>query len=149
MHAFTRRGFARTSLASIAALAALTACSSGADESSAPADGASDAGGAEGAGVVGQEPAAGSSATVTGRGGTGEKTGAGNTDQNLVDEDMAYLGTTRRPAANVAVALMVISVLLHAFAVIAGGRAKYTATGAVQECSSSTRASGSVTSTWA
>ncbi|MGW9550061.1 c-type cytochrome biogenesis protein CcsB [Citricoccus zhacaiensis] len=74
-----------------------------------------------GAGVVGQEPAAGSSATVTGRGGTGEKTGAENTDQNLVDEDMAYLGTTRRPAANVAVALMVISVLLHAFAVIARG----------------------------
>ncbi|WP_313816104.1 c-type cytochrome biogenesis protein CcsB [Citricoccus sp.] len=77
-----------------------------------------------GAGVVGQDagtetsmpPAAGSSGAVTGRGGTGTVT-----DQNLVDEDMAYLGTTRRPAANVAVALMVISVLLHAFAVIARG----------------------------
>ncbi|REE03991.1 c-type cytochrome biogenesis protein CcsB [Citricoccus nitrophenolicus] len=71
-----------------------------------------------GAGVVGQEA---SSATVTGRGGTGKKTGAEYTDQNLVDDDMAYLGTTRRPAANVAVALMVIGVLLHAFAVIARG----------------------------
>jgi cytochrome c-type biogenesis protein CcsB len=75
-----------------------------------------------GAGVVSQEagtetstpPAAGSSEAVTGRGGTGTAT-----DQNLVDEDMAYLGSTRRPAANVAVALMVIAAMLHAFAVVA------------------------------
>ena len=38
---------------------------------------------------------------------------------------MAYLGTTRRPAANVAVALMIIGVALHAFAVIARGVAAH------------------------
>ncbi len=82
-----------------------------------------------GAGVVRQEesteastqPAAGSSSAVTGSRGTGKNSGAGHPEQHLVDDDMAYLGTTRRPAANVAVALMVISVLLHAFAVVARG----------------------------
>ncbi|HRO93974.1 c-type cytochrome biogenesis protein CcsB [Citricoccus sp.] len=44
-------------------------------------------------------------------------TGAGGGE--LVDEDMDYLGTTARPVANVAVALMVIAAALHAFAVIA------------------------------
>jgi cytochrome c-type biogenesis protein CcsB len=43
----------------------------------------------------------------------------------LVDEDMDYLGTTARPVANVAVALMVIGVALHAFAVIARGMAAH------------------------
>ncbi|MGO1181727.1 MAG: c-type cytochrome biogenesis protein CcsB [Micrococcaceae bacterium] len=42
-------------------------------------------------------------------------------DSALVDEDMEYTGTVKRPAANVAVALMIIGVLLHAFAVVARG----------------------------
>ncbi|WFP15970.1 c-type cytochrome biogenesis protein CcsB [Citricoccus muralis] len=42
-------------------------------------------------------------------------------DSTLVDEDMEYTGTVKRPAANVAVALMIIGVLLHAFAVVARG----------------------------
>ncbi|MFB9075423.1 MULTISPECIES: c-type cytochrome biogenesis protein CcsB [Citricoccus] len=48
---------------------------------------------------------------------TGADTGADGSE--LVDEDMDYLGTTARPVANVAVALMVIAAALHAFAVIA------------------------------
>lgn len=42
-------------------------------------------------------------------------------DSALVDEDMEYTGSVKRPAANVAVALMVVGVLLHAFAVVARG----------------------------
>ncbi|WBL20480.1 c-type cytochrome biogenesis protein CcsB [Citricoccus sp. NR2] len=42
-------------------------------------------------------------------------------DSTLVDEDMEYTGTVKRPAANVAVALMIIGMLLHAFAVLARG----------------------------
>ncbi|GAA1824707.1 c-type cytochrome biogenesis protein CcsB [Nesterenkonia flava] len=41
-------------------------------------------------------------------------------DEHLVDEDMAYVGT-KRPLANVAVALSVVAVAAHAFAVIARG----------------------------
>ncbi|MGW5852972.1 c-type cytochrome biogenesis protein CcsB [Micrococcus sp. 2A] len=42
--------------------------------------------------------------------------GAGN---GLVDEDMDYTGTGRRPVANVAVAVLAIGWALHAFAVVA------------------------------
>ncbi|MEO9249190.1 c-type cytochrome biogenesis protein CcsB [Citricoccus nitrophenolicus] len=52
------------------------------------------------------------------RGGSGTASDDG-LDGGLVDDDMAYLGSTRRPAANVAVALMVIAAMLHAFAVVA------------------------------
>ncbi|NLS10007.1 c-type cytochrome biogenesis protein CcsB [Nesterenkonia sp. MY13] len=41
-------------------------------------------------------------------------------DEDLVDDDMAYIGT-RRPFANVAVALTVVAVAAHAFAVISRG----------------------------
>ena len=51
--------------------------------------------------------------------GTTASPAAGNAVGGLVDEDMDYTGATRRPAANVAVALMVIAAALHAFAVIA------------------------------
>ena len=78
-----------------------------------------------GAGVGGPETGTGTTAAPVSRtpaarrGGSG--TASGGPDENLVDDDMAYLGTARRPAANVAVALMVIGALLHAFAVIARG----------------------------
>jgi cytochrome c-type biogenesis protein CcsB len=85
-----------------------------------------------GAGVGGSERGTGPTAdpssrtpgTGRGAGGTAGTTGT-SPDEGLVDDDMAYLGTTRRPAANVAVALMVIAVLLHAFAVIARGVAAH------------------------
>ncbi|NUL44066.1 c-type cytochrome biogenesis protein CcsB [Citricoccus nitrophenolicus] len=51
--------------------------------------------------------------------GTTASPAAGNAVGDLVDEDMDYTGVTRRPAANVAVALMIIAAALHAFAVIA------------------------------
>ncbi|MBB5748643.1 c-type cytochrome biogenesis protein CcsB [Micrococcus sp. TA1] len=65
-------------------------------------------------------------ASTTGTAGTitGGASGSG-AGPELVDEDMDYLGTTRRPVANVAVALMVIGVALHAFAVIARGLAAH------------------------
>lgn len=88
-----------------------------------------------GAGSVGAEQASGPTAAPASRGtgttvpvrgrGRGAGTGASAGEPVLVDEDMAYLGATRRPAANVAVALMVIGVLLHAFAVIARGVAAH------------------------
>lgn len=83
-----------------------------------------------GAGVVGSEKktAQGTTAAPASRG-TGAGSAAGGQTAghgvDLVDDDMAYLGTTRRPAANVAVALTVIGMLLHAFAVIARGLAAH------------------------
>ncbi|NUL49008.1 c-type cytochrome biogenesis protein CcsB [Cellulosimicrobium funkei] len=80
------------------------------------------------AGVVGSEHRKGTTPAPASRG-TGASSRAGDRATgggvDLVDEDMAYLGITRRPAANVAVALMVIGVLLHAFAVIARGVAAH------------------------
>jgi cytochrome c-type biogenesis protein CcsB len=70
------------------------------------------------------DPSSRTPGTGRGAGGTAGTTGT-SPDEGLVDDDMAYLGTTRRPAANVAVALMVIAVLLHAFAVIARGVAAH------------------------
>ncbi|MGM7671054.1 c-type cytochrome biogenesis protein CcsB [Microbacterium sp. A93] len=75
-----------------------------------------------GAGVVGSEQETGPTAAPDSHG-TG--TSAPVRGADLVDDDMAYLGTTRRPAANVAVALTVIGMLLHAFAVIARGVAAH------------------------
>ncbi|QCU79671.1 c-type cytochrome biogenesis protein CcsB (plasmid) [Citricoccus sp. SGAir0253] len=76
-----------------------------------------------GAGVGGPARGAGTgSTTVPGARPhlTGADTGAGGAGgSELVDEDMDYLGTTARPVANVAVALMVIAAAVHAFAVIA------------------------------
>ncbi|MEV4900373.1 c-type cytochrome biogenesis protein CcsB [Citricoccus sp. NPDC055426] len=83
-----------------------------------------------GAGVVGSEKKAGQGTTAApgsrrkGAGGADGDQAAGH-GVDLVDDDMAYLGTTRRPAANVAVALTVIGMLLHAFAVIARGVAAH------------------------
>lgn len=42
-------------------------------------------------------------------------------DDELVDEDMEYTGNVKRPIANVAVALLIVGALVHAFAVIARG----------------------------
>ncbi|MGD6979452.1 MULTISPECIES: c-type cytochrome biogenesis protein CcsB [Citricoccus] len=67
---------------------------------------------------------AGAGTTSHGPGPVVDTAGAGSGPE-LVDEDMDYLGTTRRPVANVAVALMVIGVALHAFAVIARGLAAH------------------------
>ncbi|WP_044495081.1 c-type cytochrome biogenesis protein CcsB [Nesterenkonia massiliensis] len=57
---------------------------------------------------------------------TGDSDSAGGADSasgaELVDEDMAYVGT-RRPIANVAIAFTAIAALAHAFAVIARGLA--------------------------
>lgn len=75
-----------------------------------------------GAGVVGAEQERGTTPAPASRGSGASSAGQG---LDLVDEDMAYTGATRRPAANVAVALMVIGVLLHGFAVIARGVAAH------------------------
>ncbi|MCY1157605.1 MAG: ccsB [Citricoccus sp.] len=72
----------------------------------------------------GQLVGAGVGTVPPGQGPTAGTAGAG-TGPELVDEDMDYLGTARRPVANVAVALMVIGVALHAFAVIARGMAAH------------------------
>src|SRR5699024_10470164 len=52
----------------------------------------------------------------------GEAAGDGRADSELVDEDMGYVGT-RRPFANVAVALTIVAAAAHAFAVVARGLA--------------------------
>lgn len=46
-------------------------------------------------------------------------------DRALVDEDMEYTGAVKRPAANVAVALMTFAALIHGFAVISRGLAAH------------------------
>ena len=48
----------------------------------------------------------------------------GARDPELVDEDMAYIGT-RRPLANTAIALTVVAVAAHAFAVVSRGLAAH------------------------
>ncbi|GAA1452782.1 c-type cytochrome biogenesis protein CcsB [Nesterenkonia lacusekhoensis] len=68
-----------------------------------------------------REPAgvgAGSSGSGGDRTGPANSEGADSTD--LVDDEMAYTGT-KRPVANVAVALTVVAALAHAFAVITRG----------------------------
>lgn len=56
----------------------------------------------------------------TGHVGAGSDSPDAITESELVDDDMAYVGT-RRPIANVAVALTAVAVAAHAFAVIARG----------------------------
>ncbi|MBB5749762.1 c-type cytochrome biogenesis protein CcsB [Micrococcus sp. TA1] len=68
---------------------------------------------------------AGAGTAPAGPGPTAAGASGSGAGPELVDEDMDYLGTTRRPVANVAVALMVIGVALHAFAVIARGMAAH------------------------
>ncbi|XKH55189.1 c-type cytochrome biogenesis protein CcsB (plasmid) [Citricoccus nitrophenolicus] len=60
-------------------------------------------------------------AAPAGRAQSGSSATAMQLDEELVNDDMDYLGTMRRPVANVAVALMIIGALLHSFAVIARG----------------------------
>jgi len=67
----------------------------------------------------------GAGVAAPGTGPTAAPAAPAATGPELVDEDMEYLGAARRPVANVAVALMVIGVLLHAFAVIARGLAAH------------------------
>jgi cytochrome c-type biogenesis protein CcsB len=73
----------------------------------------------------GQLVGAGVGTSPNGQGPTAARTAGPGTAPELVDEDMDYLGTTRRPVANVAVALMVIAAALHVFAVIARGMAAH------------------------
>ena len=67
--------------------------------------------------------AAGSGSGGAGTGGSeggGSESGGGVEPVELVDDEMAYTGT-KRPIANVAVALTVVAALAHAFAVITRG----------------------------
>ncbi|MBO0596967.1 c-type cytochrome biogenesis protein CcsB [Nesterenkonia sp. E16_7] len=73
--------------------------------------------------LVGAEPAAGAAASAGG--GAEARTGAEQPvaaapAEELVDDEMAYLGTSR-PFANIAVALTVLAVAAHTFAVAARG----------------------------
>ena len=67
-------------------------------------------------------PAVLAAAGETGAAGPGESPAAAASD--LVDEDLAYIGT-RRPLANVAVALTAVAATAHAFAVISRGVAAW------------------------
>ncbi|HEY4615854.1 MAG TPA: c-type cytochrome biogenesis protein CcsB [Citricoccus sp.] len=60
-----------------------------------------------------------------GRGATAAQAPGAGAGPELVDEDMDYVGGARRPIANVAVALMVIGAVLHAFAVVSRGLAAH------------------------
>ncbi|GAA4918017.1 c-type cytochrome biogenesis protein CcsB [Nesterenkonia rhizosphaerae] len=79
---------------------------------------------------AGSDAASAATASTGGVVGAGDSTGdsdsAGGSDSDsgaeLVDEDMAYVGT-RRPIANVAIAFTAVAALAHAFAVIARGLA--------------------------
>ena len=66
-----------------------------------------------------QTPVRASASAGAGRGGEGDRLSAAD-EAELVDEDMGYVGT-RRPFANVAVALTIVAVAAHAFAVVARG----------------------------
>ena len=66
-----------------------------------------------------QTPVRASASAGAGRGSEGDRLSAAD-EAELVDEDMGYVGT-RRPFANVAVALTIVAVAAHAFAVVARG----------------------------
>lgn len=73
---------------------------------------------------AGQETTSGDDvASSSGAEGTG-KPGADVPDDQLVDQDMAYTGT-RRPLANMAIALTAVAAVAHAFAVISRGIAAH------------------------
>ncbi|MDO5663524.1 MAG: c-type cytochrome biogenesis protein CcsB [Brachybacterium sp.] len=82
------------------------------------AEGAEDAAGLEGAAGVGDGGRIGDAGVP------GDGTAGIAESEDLVDEDMDYVGL-KRPIANVAVALTVIAVLAHWFAVVARGIASH------------------------